>query len=90
MSRPTARTQKQPAGGPTGGTPVWVWVVYALGVFAATVFVGSALFAAGGYLFASDDFSVTLSFSRLGIVVWGGLIALAVVTWVVRRRGGGR
>ena len=89
MSRPTARTQKQPAAGPTGGTPIWVWVVYALGLLAATIFVGSALFVAGAYV-ASDEVPVTLNASVLGMVVWGGLIALAVVTWVVRRRGGGR
>ncbi|HSI98567.1 MAG TPA: hypothetical protein VK926_09405 [Gaiellaceae bacterium] len=73
----------------TGGTPIWVWVVYALGLLAATIFVASALFVAGAYI-ASDEVPVTLDTSMIGIVVWGGLIALAVVTWLVRRRGGAR
>ena len=32
---------------PTGGTPIWVWVVYSLGIFAAAIFVFSILFTAG-------------------------------------------
>lgn len=89
MSRPTARTPRDPAPSPTGGTPVWVWVVYALGLLSATIFAGSALFVAGAYL-ASDEVPVTFNASALGIAVWGGLIVLALVTWIVRRRGGAR
>jgi hypothetical protein len=74
---------------PTGGTPIWVWVVYGLGILAATIFTVSVLFVAGAYI-ASDDVPVTFNVSSVAIVLWGGLIALAVTTWLVRRRGGGR
>jgi hypothetical protein len=74
---------------PAGGTPIWVWVVYGLGIFGATVFVASALFVAGAYI-SSDEVPVTLNASLLGIVVWGGLVLVALATWIARRRGGAR
>ena len=70
----------------SGGTPIWVWVVYALGGLGAAVFVGSALFVAGAYLL-SDDVPVTFDVSMLAIVLWGGLVAVAAATWIARRRG---
>jgi hypothetical protein len=87
MSREGARGTPDPT--PTGGTPIWVWVVYGLGILAATIFVVSILFVVGAYI-ASDDVPVTFSVSSAAIVLWGGLIALAAATWFVRRRGGGR
>ena len=69
------------------GTPIWVWVVYALGVLAALIFMASALFTAGGY-FGSDD--TTVDVSPVALVVWGGLVALAVATWLARRMRGRR
>ena len=71
----------------TGGRPIFVWIVYALGIVAALVLAASALFAAGGY-FGSDD--TVISVSPLAVVVWGGLVALAAVTWLWRRREGRR
>jgi len=71
---------------PTGGTPIWVWVVYSLGILAAAIFVFSILFTAGAY-FLSDDVDVGFDVSTLAIVLWGGLMALAGGVWVWRRQG---
>jgi hypothetical protein len=87
VSREGARGTPSPT--PTGGTPIWVWLVYGLGILAATIFAVSALFVVGAYL-ASDDVPVTFDVSAVAIVLWGGLIALAGATWLVRRRGGGQ
>jgi hypothetical protein len=62
-----------------------VWVVYAFGILAGAIFVFSALFTLGA-LVLSDDVSVGTNVSTPAIVLWGGLIVAAVVTWVVRRR----
>jgi len=72
-----------------GGTPIWVWVVYSLGILAAAIFVFSILFTAGAY-FLSDDVDVTFDVSTLAIVLWGGLMALAGGVWIWRRRQGRR
>ena len=64
---------------------MWVWVVYGLGILAAAIFVFSVLFTLGAVLL-SDDVGVTYDVSALALVLWGGLILLAVVTWVMRRR----
>ena len=74
---------------PTGGTPIWVWVVYSLGILAAAIFVFSILFTAGAY-FLSDEVDVTFDVSMLAIVLWGGLMALAGGLWIWRRRQGRR
>ena len=87
MSRPTRRTRTAEASASTGGTSLVVWLVYGLGILAATVVVLALLFVLGAYL-ASDDVPVTVGVSGVAIVVWGGLIALAVATWLVRRRRG--
>jgi hypothetical protein len=83
MSREGAEGRPKPA--PKAGTPIWVWLVYGLGLFAAVIFVFSILFTAGALLL-SDDVPVTYDASAPAIVLWGGLIVAAVVTWVVRRR----
>jgi hypothetical protein len=70
---------------PAAGTPIWVWVVYGLGLIAAAIFAFSILFTAGALLL-SDDVPATYDVSAPAIVLWGGLIVAAVVTWVVRRR----
>ena len=84
MSRDGAPS-KQPKSQPAAGTPIWVWVVYAFGIFAGAIFVFSALFTLGA-LVLSNDVPVATSFSVPAIVLWGGLIVAAVVTWIVRRR----
>jgi hypothetical protein len=70
---------------PAAGTPIWVLVVYAFGLFAAAIFAFSLLFTAGALLL-SDDVPVTYDISAPAIVLWGALILAAVVTWLVRRR----
>lgn len=75
----------QPGRAGGAGTPIWVWLVYGLGLLAATILVASALFTAGAFLL-SDDVPVTVDASVAGILLWGGLLLLAVVTWVLRRR----
>jgi len=72
-----------------GGTPIWVWVIYSLGILAAAIFMFSILFTAGAY-FLSDDVDVTFDVSTPAIVLWGGLMALACGLWIWRRRQGGR
>jgi hypothetical protein len=67
------------------GTPIWVWLIYALALFAVAVFVFSLLFTLGA-LVLSDDVPVTYDISAPAIVLWGGLILAAVVTWAYRRR----
>ena len=69
---------------PTGGTPIWVWVVYSLGILAAAIFAFSILFTAGAYLL-SDDVDVTFDVSTPAIVLWGVLMALAAGLWIWRR-----
>ncbi len=82
MSR-TAKTRAEPQV-TTRRRPVLVLVVYALGILGAAVMLLSVLFSAGGY-FGSDD--TVVSVSPVALVVWGGLIVLAVVTWLWRKRG---
>ena len=67
------------------GTPIWVWLVYGLGVLAGVIFLFSALFTLGA-LVLSDDVPVTYDVSVPAFVLWGGLMLAAVLTWVVRRR----
>jgi hypothetical protein len=84
MSREGAPS-KQSRKSPAAGTPIWVWVVYILGILAATIIAFSLLFTLGA-LVLSDDVDVGYDFSPAATVVWGGLVLAAVVTWIVRRR----
>jgi hypothetical protein len=78
-------TDKNPKPSRAAGTPIWVWVVYGLGILAAAIFAFSLLFTLGA-VFLSDDAGVTYDVSALALVLWGGLMLAAVVTWIVRRR----
>ena len=71
----------------TGGTPIWVWVVYVLGLLGAGIIVLSIAFAAVVYYSSDDEFS--MSVSAPAFVLWGALVALAAGTLIWRRRGGG-
>ncbi len=84
MSREGAG-RKPEATASSGGTSILVWVVYVLGILAATIFVFSLLFTLGA-LVLSDDVPVTYDLSVPALVVWGGLVVLAAGTWIVRRR----
>ncbi|MBM2822472.1 MAG: hypothetical protein HW413_1218 [Thermoleophilia bacterium] len=70
----------------SGGTPIWVWVVYFVGIFAAAIFVFFSLFSAGAYFLGDTPVGVSI----LGVIVWGGLMALAGGLWIWRRRQGRR
>ena len=85
MVRRTRRPlRKAPTGGIIEKRPLFVTTAYALGILGALVLIASALFAAGGY-FGSDD--TVVSVSPVALVVWGGLVAIAVATWLLRRSG---
>jgi hypothetical protein len=66
------------------GTPIWVWVIYALGIMAGAIFAFSVLFTLGALLL-SDDVPVTYDVSAPAVILWGALVLAAVVTWFVRR-----
>ena len=83
MSRAGAPDQQRKTQAPpAGGTPIWVWVVYGLGVLGGLIFVLSALFTAGAHFLGGSGYRT----SPLAFVLWGGLLLLAVATWLVRRR----
>jgi hypothetical protein len=84
MSREGA-AQKKVQQQPAAGTPIWVWLVYGLGILAGGIFVFSVLFTLGA-LVLSDDVPVTYDVSIPAMVLWGGLMVAAAVTWFVRRR----
>ena len=77
-------TKKAPAVKIVERRPLYITTAYVLGVLGALVLIFSALFTLGGYL-SSDDTAVNIS--PVAIVVWGGLVAIAVGTWLMRRRG---
>ena len=85
MSREGVPDKRKAKVAPAAGTPIWVWAIYALGIFAAVVFGVSILFTAGA-LFLSSDVPVSARFSAPAAIVWGGLIVFAGVTWFMRRR----
>ena len=84
MSREGAPS-KQPKSQPAAGTPIWVWVVYGLGLLAAVIIVFSVLFTLGARVL-SNDVPVGYDFSLLATIVWGGLVLAALVTYMMRRR----
>ena len=84
MSREGAPS-KQPKSQPAAGTPIWVWVVYGLGLLAAVIIAFSVLFTLGARVL-SDDVPVGYDFSLLATIVWGGLVLAALVTYMMRRR----
>ena len=70
---------------PPAGTPIWVWVVYALGILAGAIFAFSILFTFGAVVLS--DVPVEYDISKPAIVFWGALTLVAVVVWIRRRRG---
>jgi hypothetical protein len=69
------------------GTPVWVWLIYALGLVAGTLLVLSVAWVAVVSM-SSDDTSYDVNVPAF--VLWGGLVLAAAGTLVWRRRGGGK
>ena len=70
----------------SGGTPIWVMVVYALGLMAGAIIVLSLAFAAVVYASGDSGFDVNVP----AFVLWGAIVAVAAGVLVWRRRGGGR
>jgi LPXTG-motif cell wall-anchored protein len=73
---------RQPAAG-RAARPVWVWLIYGLGICGATMVVLSALFTTGASL---GDAGVSFNVSLPAMLVWGGLAVVGGATWVWRRR----
>lgn len=72
-----------------GGTPIWVWLVYGLGLLSATILVASGLFVLGAYI-GSEEGTVTTNVSVPALILWSGLTLVALVVWLRRRRGRAR
>ena len=85
MTREGAPTKREKAAAPAAGTPIWVWLVYGLGILAAAIFLFSVLFTLGAVVL-SDDVPVSTDVSVPAIVLWGAFMLAAAVTWFLRRR----
>ena len=60
-----------------GGTPIWVAIVYFLGLLGALLVV---------FALVVRFLPVTVHMSPVAVVVWIGLVVLALAVLVVRRR----
>ena len=85
MSREGAPEKRKAKAQPAAGTPIWVWLIYALGIFGVAVVAFSILFTAGALLL-TNDVPVSARFSTGAVILWGAVIVVAGVTWLVRRR----
>ena len=86
MSREGAPAEREEkASAPAAGTPIWVWLVYGLGILAGAIFLFSALFTLGA-LVLSDDVPVDADISLPAIALWGAMVLVALGIWLVRRR----
>jgi len=85
MSREGTRSKAQAQPAPPEKRPLLVWAIYVLGGVGAAVLALSALFTAGA-AFGPSDADVAVDVSALALALWGGLVLLAVVVWLWRRR----
>jgi len=85
MSREGAPA-KRPAPARAAGTPIWVWLIYILGILAGVIFAVSLLFTFGALVLSDEGTGVSYDVSWLAIVLWGAFVAAALITWLVRRR----
>jgi hypothetical protein len=69
------------------GTPIWVWLIYALGLVAGTLLLLSIGWVAVVSMSSEDS---TYEVNVPALVLWGALALVAAGTLVWRRRGGGR
>ena len=81
MSREGAPS-KAPRETAAAGTPIWVWLVYGFGIFAALVVVLSVLFTAGAHFLGGSGYRT----SPVAFVLWGGIAVAALAVWLTRRR----
>jgi LPXTG-motif cell wall-anchored protein len=77
---------KEPKAPATSRTPVWVWAVYVVGIFAATVLVGSTLFTIGALYLSNEGSRFSWNVSVPAFVLWGLLTLGAAALWISRRR----
>jgi hypothetical protein len=82
VSREGANTGPEPV---RAATPIWVWIVYGLGIFAAVIFAFSILFTVGALYFSDEGGSFFAEISVLGVVLWSLPIVAAVAVWLQRR-----
>ncbi len=68
------------------GTPVWVWLIYALGLIAGTLLLLSIGWVAVVSMSSDDS---TYDVNVPAFVLWGALVLVAAGTLVWRRRKGG-
>ena len=72
----------------SGSTPIWVWVVYALGILGTAILVGSILFTLGALYLSDEGEDFFGNVSVLGFALWGALMAIAAGLWIWRRKAG--
>jgi len=72
----TMKRQDEPTPG-SGGIPIWVSVVYFLGLLAVAL---------GVFAVVARFLPITFQVSAVAVVVWAALIVLAVTVFVRRRR----
>ena len=87
MSRGGAQRDR---GEPRAGTPIWVWVVYALGLLGTAILAGSILFTLGALYLSDEGEDFFGNVSVLGFALWGALMAIAAGLWIWRRMKGRR
>jgi LPXTG-motif cell wall-anchored protein len=76
----------RPKDTPDAGTPVWVWLIYALGLIAGTLLLLSIGLVAVVSMSSDDS---TYDVNVPAFVLWGALVLAAAGTLVWRRRKGG-
>jgi len=77
----------RPKESPDAGTPIWVWLIYVLGLVAGTLLVLSIAWVAVVSMSSDDS---TYDVNVPAFVLWGTLVLAAAGTLVWRRRKGGR
>ncbi len=76
---------KQPAVLQKAGTPIWVWLVYGLGILAGVILAFSLLFTIGAVAL-SDGVGVSYDVSLPAFLLWGGFVVAALATLLYRRK----
>jgi hypothetical protein len=82
VSREGAPEKRKATAAPASGAPIWVWIVYAVGILGAGIVAFSALFSAGAYFLGGASIGVSVR----GFLLWGGLMVVAILTWLARRK----
>ena len=83
MSREGAPSN-QPKAAPAAGTPIWVWLVYAVGIFAAILITVMVLFNIG-VLYLSDEGDEYEWNLTWVLAAWCVPVVVAALLWISRR-----